>query len=144
MQNLINISEAASLALHTTVLLAHSDGEAMTTSRIAATLQVSEAHLAKVMQRLGKAGLVQGRRGPGGGFTLNGDPSKITLLDVFEATEGPLNLGSCLCGQPVCNGYCILGDLLGQVGRQILDYLSNTHLSDLGHVYKEVGREEVA
>ena len=138
MQNFINISEAASLALHTAVFLAHNGGEAMPTNRIAARLQVSEAHLAKVMQRLGKAGVVNGRRGPGGGFTLARDPDQITLLDVFEGAEGPINLPSCLYSEPICQGDCLMGGLLVKLGNQVLDYFKNTRLSDLGHVYREV------
>ena len=144
MNSLINISEAASLALHTTVLLAHNGGSAMSARQIAERLQVSEAHLSKVMQRLGKAGLVHSRRGPGGGFTLAADPEETTLLDVFEATEGPMGLHSCICSQPICSGECILGDLLVKLGRLANDYLSGTRLSDLGHVYKEISHEEVA
>lgn len=144
MNSLINISEAASLALHTTVLLAHNGGQAMSAKQMAARLQVSEAHLSKVMQRLGKAGLVDSRRGPGGGFTLAVDPAQTTLLKVFEATEGPMSLQSCLCNQPVCTGDCLLGDLLMKLGRLANDYLSGTRLSDLGHVYKEMSHEEVA
>ncbi len=142
MQNLINISEAASLALHTTVLLAHSDGEAMPTNRIAAKLRVSEAHLAKVMQRLGKAGVVHGQRGPGGGFTLARDPEQITLLDVLEGAEGAISIHDCLYSQPICQGDCLMGGLLSKVGHQVLDYFKNTRLSDLGHVYREDRNEE--
>ncbi len=138
MANMLKISEAASLALHTMALLAADPGTTRATWEIAKTLRVSEAHLAKVLQRLGRSGLVRSQRGPGGGFTLGKDPAAITLLDVYEATEGPLESPGCLLGRPACNGSCILGGLLDQVGMQIRNYFAETRLSDLqGEFFRE-------
>lgn len=131
MANMLKISEAASLALHTMALLATSQGTTRATWEIAKTLRVSEAHLAKVLQRLGRAGLVKSQRGPGGGFSLGRDPESISLLEVYEATEGPLDPPGCLLGRPACNGSCILGGLLDQVGAEIRTYFAQTRLSDL-------------
>jgi Rrf2 family protein len=119
------------LALHTMAYLASDPEGTHATREIAEELAVSEAHLAKVLQRLGRAGLVRSQRGPGGGFTLAKAPEEITLLQVYEVTEGPLTTPECLLGQPVCQGHCILGDLLEGVGHQVRDYLATTRLSDL-------------
>ena len=96
MQQVLNISQAASLALHTMGRLAAADHGPITTKNLARDLGVSEAHLAKIMARLGKAGLVSARRGPQGGFTLAVDPGRVNLLQVYEAAEGPLPTGGCL------------------------------------------------
>ena len=145
MSNLLRISEAASLALHTAALLAANRKQVLSTREIAAKLQVSEAHLSKVLQRLAKIGLVESTRGPKGGFRLNGTPEQITLLEVYEAIEGPLAPTSCLLGTPICNGQrCILGPLLVQVNRQVSEYLSGTTLSELTEVHLEAYNEEAA
>ncbi|MCF8032203.1 MAG: Rrf2 family transcriptional regulator [Desulfarculaceae bacterium] len=130
MQHLLKISEAASLAMHTMGLLAAEPGRLISTREMASRLRVSEAHLAKVMQRLGRAGLVRSQRGPKGGFSLIRRPEEITLLEVYEATEGPLRPQRCLLGKPMCNGNCIMGGLLERVGDQVQDYFANTRLSD--------------
>ena len=57
MPNVLKVSEAASLALHTTVLLAANSGELLSTREIASTLKMSAAHLSKVLQRLARHGL---------------------------------------------------------------------------------------
>jgi len=137
MQNLLKISEAASLALHTMGLLASRPGEQVSTRELAARLKVSEAHLAKVMQRLGRAGLVRSQRGPKGGFALQRNPEDITLLEVYEATEGPLQERRCLLGNPMCSGNCILGGLLERVGDEVRDYFSQTRLSDLKDTFRQ-------
>lgn len=131
MQHLLKISEAASLALHTMTLLANEPERTITTHEVAIRLKVSEAHLAKVMQRLGRAGLVRSQRGPRGGFSLGRPAEDITLLDVYEATEGTLEERRCLLGTPICGGDCILGDLLQRVGGEVRDYFQSTRLADI-------------
>ena len=136
MNNVLRISDAASLALHTTVLLAANEDQVLSTRKIAATLQVSQAHLSKVMQRLAKVGLVESTRGPTGGFKLGKPGEQISLLEVYEAIEGGFTASYCLLGTPICKGdKCILGDLLATVNRQVREYLAGTTLSDLTDVY---------
>ncbi|MFH1058619.1 MAG: Rrf2 family transcriptional regulator [Pseudomonadota bacterium] len=135
MSRVLKISEAASLALHTMVLLAANPGRTLATRDIAALLRVSEAHLAKVLQRLARSGLVNSQRGPKGGFNLARPPEAISLLEVYEAVEGPLEERSCLLGQPVCGGECLLGGLLQKVAAEVSSYFSQTRLSDLAHAF---------
>ncbi len=46
-------------------------------------------YLEQIFQRLRRAKLVEGKRGPGGGYVLTRAPGKISLRDVVEALEGP-------------------------------------------------------
>lgn len=136
MSNVLRISEAASLALHAMVYLAANPGRPISAREIASVLQVSEAHLSKVLQRLAKSGLVQSNRGPKGGFVLGRSPEKVALLEVYEALEGKLAPSNCLFGTPICGGKkCILGKLLRTVNREVGKYLSDTRLSELTSVY---------
>ena len=137
MPGALRISEAASLAMHTAALLAEDAERPVSAREIAVTLRVSEAHLAKVMQRLAKFGLVRSFRGPAGGFVLSKDCGQITLLDVYEAIEGPLEENHCLFETPVCRGeICVLGGLIGTVNRQVRDYLAGARLSALTDIYE--------
>jgi len=132
MVNLLRISEAASLAMHTMVLLAKDPEKVVSTHTIATTLGVSEAHLSKVLQRLARAGLVRSVRGPAGGFSPGKPCDELALLEVYEAIEGPLTDRTCLFARPVCDGKaCILGDLLGEVNQQVKDCLGSAKLSKL-------------
>jgi Rrf2 family protein len=47
-------------------------------------------YLEQIFQRLRKARIVRGKRGPGGGYVLARDPAEITLREIVEAVEGPL------------------------------------------------------
>lgn len=139
MADLINVSEAASLGLHAmTYLVAHPDQNA-TTATMAQRLRVSEHHLAKVMQRLARAGLVASARGPRGGFHLAKDPRQVSLLAVYEAIEGKLEAKACLlAAKPLCpNGRCLLGGLHQSLHKQIKEHFKNTKLADLANVFGE-------
>lgn len=131
MSSILNITEAASLALHATFLMAGEPDRVISNREIAETLNVSDAHLSKVLQRLSRAGIVLAVRGPKGGFRLAGDPDEFTLLNVYEAIEGPLEVQTCLLKVPVCNRCCMMGDLLSSINNQIKNHLAVTKLSDV-------------
>jgi len=52
--------------------------------------QIPGRYLEQIFQRLRKAELVTGKRGPGGGFVLARPTSEIHLADIVDAVEGPL------------------------------------------------------
>src|SRR5439155_20328228 len=63
-----------------------------------------EAYLEQLVASLRKAGLVSGKRGAGGGYTLARDPAQITAGDVVRALEGPIEPQICTAeGDPVVN-----------------------------------------
>jgi Rrf2 family protein len=130
--NLLRISEAVSLGLHTMAFLA-SRGEARCTNHeIADVLHASVHHLAKIMQRLARTGLVDSAVGPQGGFRLARSASDIRLLEIYEAIDGPLGEPECLLGEPICDGgECVLGGLVEKVSREVRSYLSETTLASL-------------
>lgn len=51
-------------------------------------------YLEQIFQRLRRARIVRGKRGPGGGYVLARDPGDITLRQIVEAVEGPLVTGA--------------------------------------------------
>ena len=137
MVNVLRISEAASLAMHAMVYLARLDeGERCSTKEMAKVLHASEHHLSKVLQRLARYGMVKSFRGIGGGFTLARPAQEISLLEVFEAIEGGLKLNDCLFVHKVCNGTsCIIGTLIEDHNRELLEHLRKSRLSELTGVY---------
>ena len=136
MNTVLNISEAYSLALHAMAMVASSeDRKPVSAHAIASRLGVSEAHLSKVMQRLTRAGILASVRGPGGGFSLDRPEGEITLLDVYESVEGPLNLGDCLIGTQICGGKsCVFDSLIHDVNDRFKDYLENTTVERIKNV----------
>lgn len=132
LSSILRISDAASLGLHSMVIIADSPGKLVTTEYIADQLEASKNHLSKVLQTLSHSGFVRATRGPGGGFMLAKPANEIRLLDVFQAIEGPVDFAGCLLHKPICGrSDCIMGDLAESVNTQFIDYFTNTTLQDL-------------
>lgn len=51
--------------------------------------------LMNVMKDLNRAGLVESKRGPSGGYILARPATEITIADVINAIEGPVALSAC-------------------------------------------------
>lgn len=116
MPHLLNISEAASLALHASTMIASTPGRKISTRELAERLNASSSHLAKVMQRLSRARIVSSTRGPSGGFLLHSQAGETTLLDIYELFDGELEERVCIFQKPVCEGTnCIFGSLLSKI-----------------------------
>jgi Rrf2 family protein len=130
MASIIKISEAATLGLHAMIVLAKNPKKMLSTGEISKKLGSSVGHLAKVMQRLSKIGLVNSVRGPKGGFCLGKDAHSINLLEIYEAIEGPITSVECLLQFPVCkNKKCVFGDLIRTINGEVLTHMANTMLS---------------
>jgi Rrf2 family protein len=77
-------------------------GEVVRTDALSATTGVPRPYLAKIIQILSRARLVQTRQGPAGGVSLLKDPATITLREMVEAVEGPIYLNRCLVRPGEC------------------------------------------
>ncbi len=129
--SLVNISEGASLALHGLAIIAKNLPKRMNIKILAKKLNASEAHLAKVFQKLSKAGLVKSVRGPSGGFELNKAPKNISFLEIYEIIEGKIILGKCPLNKINCTfKSCIFDNELNKISKDIYDTFKNIHLSD--------------
>jgi Rrf2 family protein len=63
---------------------------------MAAHLAIPYSFLAKILQKLSRAGLVMSKQGPRGGYLLARHPSEISFTDVFRAIDNPLLLVECV------------------------------------------------
>jgi len=131
MAGLMQLSEAASLALHGMGLLAASRRR-MSVKELASATGASEAHLSKVFQRLGKEGYVFSTRGPRGGFVLAKPPEEISLFDIYRAIEGEPSKEYCLLRRESCPfKRCIFGSIVRRLSEDFLSYLTSKTLADL-------------
>ena len=85
-------------------LARHYGGGAVSLHAVATREQLPEAYLEQLVASLRQAGLVQGKRGAGGGYTLSRDPGEITAGDIVRALEGPIEPQICTAeGEAVVN-----------------------------------------
>lgn len=62
---------------------------------IAKKQEISEPYLEQIMIPLKTSGMIKTVRGCNGGYSLNREPKKISVLDVIELFEGKLELVRC-------------------------------------------------
>jgi Rrf2 family protein len=91
----------------------------------------SKSHIAKVLSMLVRAGLLESERGPQGGFYLARAASSISLLEVYEAVEGRLDVDPCQVPCPFCEAVgCLTGGFAPRFNREFKSYMSARKLSD--------------
>ncbi|MEA2106937.1 MAG: Rrf2 family transcriptional regulator [Bacteroidota bacterium] len=123
MSKVVSMSEAAFIALHGIILIAR-EKEGLNVLKIAERTNTSKHHVAKVMQRLVKAGYLTSHRGPSGGFELHKKPEDINFLEIYEIIEGPIEMGKCPMDKLVCPfDKCIINNVTNKMTREFKDYL---------------------
>jgi Rrf2 family nitric oxide-sensitive transcriptional repressor len=119
-------------ALRTLMFLAARKRRA-SVAEIARFYAISRDHLAKVAQRLARAGYVRSLRGVGGGLELAASPESLRLGDVIRSLEGELHLLDCVAIDNVCviQPGCHLRQVLAEAERLQREYLNSVTLSDV-------------
>lgn len=105
------------------------------TRTIAERQGISERYLEQLMVPLKRAGLIQGVRGPQGGYTLAKNPDQIKAGDVIRTLEGPLAPVDCVSevNPNDCHraGSCVTRRLWTQVRDSITEILDSYSLAEL-------------
>ncbi len=131
MKSVLNISDAASLALHAAAYMAANGGGPSSAAEISRAICKSSNHLSKVLQRLAKVGIVTSSHGPSGGYSLAKPASRITFLEVFEAVDGPMGCANCLLGKTSCaSKRCIMGGFVADMNKRARAFFNSKKLSE--------------
>lgn len=92
---------------------------------------VPHEYLLKVLNQLDAAGIVESRRGPGGGYRLRRSAEEITSLEVVLAVDSIPRITTCPLGIEDHERLCPLHQLLDDAARQVEEALARARLSDL-------------
>lgn len=126
------ISPTAEYALRAIVAIAQASSEATITPLIARITKVPAGYLSKVLQTLRRAGLVDSRRGLGGGFTLAKPAAEISVLDVVNAVDPIKRIYQCPLGIESYGGHlCPLHRRLDEVAAAVERSFAQTTIGDL-------------
>ena len=131
MSKFFKISEAGSLGFHALAIMARQPDHIHPVKSMADHLGKSHAHLAKVIQCLAKAGLLDNSRGPNGGCRIKPQTLEANLFDIYEILEGDLDLNPCLFEEGSCDGICIFGSLVKEVTERIHEYFKSHTVRDM-------------
>src|SRR5205807_8861030 len=89
--------------------------------------------LAKILQRLAKAGLLHSQHGTNGGYRLARAAHTISAFEVIQAIDGPLFITSCVTGRGECgqSNRCNIREPLRQVNDSIEAVLRRIKISHM-------------
>jgi Rrf2 family nitric oxide-sensitive transcriptional repressor len=130
----MRLSLQTDFALRTLMFLAsRKEKPRATIADVAGFFQISQAHVAKVVNQLARLGYVRGIRGAGGGIELGRAPAEIRVGEVLMAFEGNMHLLECVGTDNVCviQKHCKLRTVLAKAERLQLEYLKDVRLTDV-------------
>ena len=126
-------------------LALHQDKGRISLAEIAERHGISQSYLEQLFAALRRRGLVDGTRGPGGGYRLGRPRSEISVADVIDAVDETVDATKC-GGKRNCNGDsqgCLTHDLWFDLSGQIREYLSARSLEMVAARARETGAAEV-
>ncbi|MBU3191251.1 Rrf2 family transcriptional regulator [Clostridium bowmanii] len=100
---------------------------------------ISEYYLEQLFSSLRKAKLIKSVRGAQGGYILNRSPEKITIYDVINVLEGPIEVSDCLEDGACNNIDCCATRLLWKKIKDSIDSVTTSiTLKDIVDDYNEI------
>jgi Rrf2 family protein len=130
MSKIFAMSEAASIAIHSMVLIARNEA-GINAVKIAENTGFSKNHISKVLQRMVKNNLLKSVRGPAGGFSLKVNPDKLSLLAIYEAIEGPMTITDCPFENEICRfDRCLMLNVVNKMALEFKRFLDKQTLKD--------------
>ena len=130
----MQITRQADYAVRAVLHLARmGNSERAATSTVAKEQNIRPSFLAKIISQLSIAGLLHTSRGARGGVTLAREPKDITLLEVVEAIDGPIQLNECVGSDGGCHfdGTCPIKPVWCDAQEELVTRLKGTNFGDL-------------
>jgi Rrf2 family protein len=130
----MQITRQADYAVRAVLYLARMEnGERAATSMVAREQNIPPSFLAKIISQLSIAGLLHTSRGARGGVTLARAPKDISLLEVVEAIDGPIQLNECVGNDGACtfDEVCPVKPVWCDAQGQLVQRLKGTSFGDL-------------
>ncbi|MBI5141995.1 MAG: Rrf2 family transcriptional regulator [Nitrospirae bacterium] len=104
------VTREADYAIRCVLHMARQGGEVTSIGGICDAMLVPRSFVAKILQRLSRAGIVRSIRGVKGGFLLVKPAAEINLLEVIEAIQGKSAANICAIDRSACSlsGHCAI------------------------------------
>jgi Rrf2 family protein len=133
----MDISRRTDYAIRLIAALVASEDQPLSVREAAEAQGVPYAFARSIQHDMVLAGLVKSMRGAHGGMTLADDPNKLTLLELIEAVQGPVNVAVCTTEKGWCkrDANCQFHTVWEGANAILRDYLSSVSIKDLiaGH-----------
>jgi Rrf2 family protein len=114
-------------------LAEHAHDGACSAKDVAESYGIPPEVLAKILQRLARAGLLHSQHGINGGYTLARAANEISAYEVIRAIDGPLFITSCITVRGECDQTqrCTIREPLRKVNQSIEEVLKKIKISEM-------------
>ncbi|HJV32476.1 MAG TPA: Rrf2 family transcriptional regulator [Patescibacteria group bacterium] len=127
MKSLLKVTRKAELGLLLASELALHPGELVSLEAVSKKTGASRKFLEQVAGELRRADIVEAQRGAAGGYRLARDPKTLTIAEVLNAVEGPMEIDACTAH---AHEHAEIG-IITKVQGQVMATLMNTTVADL-------------
>jgi Rrf2 family protein len=127
------VTKETDYAVRCILYLARKKGQRTVVDEISTQMLIPKHYLAKILQRLVRAGIVESTRGIGGGYRLLGLPSKLSLLDIMIAIQGAAPINVCALDRRSCqlSSSCSVHPVWVEIRRDVENRLKRETISKL-------------
>lgn len=133
------LTRKAKYALHALSYLARHQGDGpVLIADLSEAEQIPKKFLERILLDLNRRGMLQSRKGRGGGYLLNRAPEQITIAEVVRAIDGPLAPVPCVsrmayarCTDCRDERHCGIRAIMHEVRDAIAAVLDQATLADL-------------
>ncbi len=135
----MQITRETDYAMRCILYLSGQPKKVVMVDEISREMGTPKSFLAKILQKLVKAGIVNSFRGVKGGFQLNREPKDINLLDVIEAIEGVVALNACAVDSSVCSfsGTCGVHTVWVKLRGEVNDLIKKHNFADIAEATRK-------
>ena len=114
-------------------LAANADRSAVSARELAETYDIPAELLAKVLQKLVHARLLESHQGIRGGYVLGRPAASMSVAEVIQVIDGPLMVTACSEDDHSCDQFskCNVRDPLWRIKDRIVSALSSTSVAEL-------------
>ena len=128
----LEVTRRSDLALRALLTLSTS-ADRLKAAELAEQIGTTKGFLTQVMNPLVQQGWVHSEPGPTGGYVADLDPSEVSVLEVIEVLEGPVDTGRCVLEDRACSagGTCALHKPWSGARSRLLDDLGGQSLASL-------------
>lgn len=135
----MRITQEADYALRIAGLLAEqceADGARLDAGTVSERTMIPQRFTLKILRKMVLGGIVRSYQGKNGGYSLSKPASEITMREVIELIDGPVNLARCISNGHECSkeGYdksgCRIYSIFVALSEQLAEKLSRITIAD--------------
>lgn len=133
------ITRKTDYAIRCVLYLSENRERTANVDEIARAMLIPKSFLAKIIQKLEKAGIVKSSKGRKGGFSLVKEPKGISLMEIIEIIQGPLSINVCAIDKRRCNlsSICSVHPIWVNIRRKTEERLKKTSFEALSRERKK-------